>query len=757
MSHLLSWGCSSDTTNRPSITQKTKVVVASCFSAPYLLSSAQRLLSQQPRLVSVVLLPFTGHCSQHLRNHPESSGPVMVLLLSWGAVYDAKAPLQWSQFKGELDYLLDVFGLLVVIQGGDRLSDTRNDILSSYSSGPTTSLLSAQNGQCFREGRKAEEVKSHITDLDCLNGKELLCHLILKLPPCLQLRSSRQFKHNSTPEAWDCTTSTLMNSRIRFGDHGRLKVQGVKDGVEDQLLGWPPEVPKEGQNNQTAPGSLAGPSTQIQLSFLKVPMGDALPLDMATSSSLPASQPGPDVKPKVEAEGKGGNNQNLLMEHFFACKECGDAFRLKVLLVQHQRIHSQQNGWECHDCRRVFRKVGDFNEHRKSHMPPQPGPSKASSSLAYRKATTLRGTPPRPAAVVPRPPPMRPATASRPPLTRPAAAATATSRLPSSRPAAAATATSRLPSSRPATVTSRLPPSRPATTTASPRLPPSRPAATATAASRLPPSRPDPRREEPRRREYSEREMKPFKCNECGKRFKKNAGLSQHLRVHSREKPRACDECGLSFKEDTHLFRHQKLHAAEKHLACHSCSRDFMERPDLQSPHTPGSHLPFDCDDCGKSFRGVGGLAEHQRIHSGAKPYVCSHCGKLFRRSSELTKHRRIHTGERPYECGQCGKSFRQSSSLLEHQRIHTGERPYACGDCSKAFRGPSDLIKHRRIHSGLKPYECGQCGKAFRRSSGLSRHRRTHSGSRRCECNQCGLVFKRRSELQKHQPSHQE
>ncbi|XP_028744342.1 zinc finger protein 275 isoform X1 [Peromyscus leucopus] len=377
-------------------------------------------------------------------------------------------------------------------------------------------------------------------------------------------------------------------------------------------------------------------------------MGEEAQLqEMASTSSPRANDPSTEVKQNGDSGGRGGSPQNLPIEHHFACKECGDTFRLKVLLVQHQRVHSEEKGWECGDCGKVFREVSEFNEHRKSHealaAQPLPGPSQALEDALEK-------------------------------------------------------------------------------------------------------------------REQMEREAKPFECEECGKRFKKNAGLSQHLRVHSREKPFDCEECGQSFKANTHLFRHQKLHTSEKPFACKACSRDFLDRQELlkhQRMHT--GHLPFDCDDCGKSFRGVNGLAEHQRIHSGAKPYGCPHCGKLFRRSSELTKHRRIHTGEKPYECSQCGKAFRQSSSLLEHERIHSGERPYACGECSKAFRGPSDLIKHRRIHSGLKPYECDKCGKAFRRSSGLSRHRRIHSGARRCECSECGRVFKRRSALQKHQPSHQE
>lgn len=50
-----------------------------------------------------------------------------------------------------------------------------------------------------------------------------------------------------------------------------------------------------------------------------------------------------------------------------------------------------------------------------------------------------------------------------------------------------------------------------------------------------------------------------------------------------------------------------------------------------------------------------------------------------------------------PYQCMDCGKSFRWSSRLTHHQRSHNNERPYRCTLCPKAFKGSSALLYHQR------------------------------------------------------------
>ncbi|KAM4736259.1 uncharacterized protein znf628 isoform 1-T2 [Anableps anableps] len=194
------------------------------------------------------------------------------------------------------------------------------------------------------------------------------------------------------------------------------------------------------------------------------------------------------------------------------------------------------------------------------------------------------------------------------------------------------------------------------------------------------------------------------------------------------EHPFQCLDCGKSFRWSSRLTHHQRSHNNER---------------------------PYRCNLCPKAFKGSSALLYHQRSHSGEKPYKCDDCGKAFKRSSLLQVHRSIHTGVRAFLCPYCPLTFKWSSHYQYHLRQHTGECPYPCDSCSKAFKNSSSLRRHKNVHLGLKPYTCSVCNKSFTQSTNLRQHMRIHTGERPYVCSECGRSFTHSSNLALHKNSH--
>ncbi|XP_051626078.1 zinc finger protein 497-like [Manacus candei] len=64
---------------------------------------------------------------------------------------------------------------------------------------------------------------------------------------------------------------------------------------------------------------------------------------------------------------------------------------------------------------------------------------------------------------------------------------------------------------------------------------------------------------------------------------------------------------------------------------------------------------------------------------------LCWEGGRSLRGSSELVVPEQPPSRKKPFQCLECGKSFRWITSLLTHQHIHTGERPYTFGNVERA------------------------------------------------------------------------
>ncbi|KAI5617185.1 zinc finger and BTB domain-containing protein 47, partial [Silurus asotus] len=215
-------------------------------------------------------------------------------------------------------------------------------------------------------------------------------------------------------------------------------------------------------------------------------------------------------------------------------------------------------------------------------------------------------------------------------------------------------------------------------------------------------------------------------CNKCGKRFLLESELLLHHQT-SCEKSIQCVTCGKAFKKLWSLHEHNKVvHGyAEKKFSCEVCEKKFYTMAHVRKhmvAHT--KDMPFTCETCGKSFKRSMSLKVHSLQHSGEKPFRCENCSERFQYKYQLRSHMSIHIGHKQFMCQWCGKDFNMKQYFDEHMKTHTGEKPYICEICGKSFTSRPNMKRHRRTHTGEKPYPCDVCGQRFRFSNMLKAHK---------------------------------
>ncbi|NXE46632.1 ZN652 protein, partial [Casuarius casuarius] len=214
-------------------------------------------------------------------------------------------------------------------------------------------------------------------------------------------------------------------------------------------------------------------------------------------------------------------------------------------------------------------------------------------------------------------------------------------------------------------------------------------------------------------------------CDKCGKRFLLESELLLHHQTDC-EKNIQCVTCGKGFKKLWSLHEHNKIvHGyAEKKFSCEICEKKFYTMAHVRKhmvAHT--KDMPFTCETCGKSFKRSMSLKVHSLQHSGEKPFKCE-VGNRFQYKYQLRSHMSIHIGHKQFMCQWCGKDFNMKQYFDEHMKTHTGEKPYICEICGKSFTSRPNMKRHRRTHTGEKPYPCDVCGQRFRFSNMLKAHK---------------------------------
>lgn len=226
-----------------------------------------------------------------------------------------------------------------------------------------------------------------------------------------------------------------------------------------------------------------------------------------------------------------------------------------------------------------------------------------------------------------------------------------------------------------------------------------------------------------------------YRCDICGEVYQ---FLEKHkFKVHGREaetseKNYGCEHCGKMFRCETNLKNHiDRVHGV-KDVMCEICNKPFSKK--AISAHKRSAHTDemFMCEQCPKMFKTRSGLESHKSEHDVElrKPVKCELCGKEMRRGASLTKHMKvIHSQEDPVNCNMCGKQFRTKFHMVRH-RTNTcsatiDSRPFKCEVCGKGFSMRLTMNEHMTTHTRTSLYQCAFCFKTFGYISNLYKHRK--------------------------------
>lgn len=237
---------------------------------------------------------------------------------------------------------------------------------------------------------------------------------------------------------------------------------------------------------------------------------------------------------------------------------------------------------------------------------------------------------------------------------------------------------------------------------------------------------------------------KTFKCWNCLKVFRSNAGLHRHVNMyHNPEKPYACDICHKRFHTNFKVWTHsQTQHGVVQNPASSSTTvldEKFQKKLiDIVREREIKKALLW------KLKRNKQGLQSSVLNKKRSRTnFVCPYCGKVFVFQSQYRQHLKSHHAERTeqdsredmrpeeltpdksadagvYSCRLCNVKL---SSLFEQGDHERGCRhATVCPYCGLRFSSPA-VKKDHEAHCKYKKLTCLECMRTFKSSFSIWRH----------------------------------
>ena len=228
-------------------------------------------------------------------------------------------------------------------------------------------------------------------------------------------------------------------------------------------------------------------------------------------------------------------------------------------------------------------------------------------------------------------------------------------------------------------------------------------------------------------------EKSPGQCDHCGKEFDNEIKLKTHVdTVHNAnnalDEMEMCELCNKWMKKKYIKYHIKTMHDETMPCQCDSCGKHFKNEILLKN-HVRVYHNEDSkeaCKICGTIIYKCYMKTHVKAVHDKVKDFQCVTCGMAFSLKMTLKKHNLIHTGVKEQKCPTCGKLFLRRENMLQHiKRAHThvGIKDQVCTHCGKGF-DKSKLKRHiETVHEGIKRFKCHLCTNAYGQSHELKKH----------------------------------
>ncbi|XP_017365051.1 paternally-expressed gene 3 protein [Cebus imitator] len=301
-----------------------------------------------------------------------------------------------------------------------------------------------------------------------------------------------------------------------------------------------------------------------------------------------------------------------------------------------------------------------------------------------------------------------------------------------------------------------------------------------------------------------------YECQECGECFAHRSDLTEHQKIHDREKPSGsrnyewsvirslaptdpqtsyaqeqyakeqarnkCKEFSQSFATSKDLNTHQKIydqekshgkksqgkktHGEETHGKKSHGEKSNGEKTQGEETHGEETHSQEIIED--PVIQGSD-MEEPQKDDPDDTIYECEDCGLGFVDLTDLTDHQKVHRRKCLVDSREYTHSVSHTHSISEYQRNYTGEQLYECPKCGESFIHSSFLFEHQRIHEQDQLYSLKGCDDGFiallpvkpRRNRAAERNPALAGSAIRCLL--CGQGFIHSSALNEHMRLHRE